>query len=138
MQDEITSHIAIALDTALVTAEAIRPTKKPDALDYIFRGRAAGWKPPLRDKYAEQIGLLERALELDPRSSAAQSLLASALMSRLMSGMSEAAADIARAQELVGLGLAASPFGGLARFARARSCARSADLRRQYRNTRLR
>jgi len=119
MQDEITGHIAIALDTALVTAEATRPTKKPDALDYIFRGRAAGWKPPSRDKYAEQIGLLEHALELDPRSSEARGLLASALMSRVMSGMSDSAAvDIARAQELVGQALAASPSGGLAHFAK--------------------
>jgi TolB-like protein/class 3 adenylate cyclase/Flp pilus assembly protein TadD len=120
MQDEITGHIAIALDTALVAAEATRPTKKkPDALDYIFRGRAAGWKPPSRDKYAEQIGLLEHALELDPRFSEAQSLLATALMSRVMSGMSDsAAADIARAQELVGQALAASPSSGIAHFAK--------------------
>jgi len=119
MQDEITSHIAIALDTALVTAEATRPTKKPDALDYIFRGRAAGWRPPSRDKYAEQIGLLEHALELDPRSSEARSILASALMSRVVSGMSDSAAvDIAHAQGLVGQALAASPSGGLAHFAK--------------------
>jgi TolB-like protein/class 3 adenylate cyclase len=119
MQDVITSHIAIALDTALVTSEATRPTKKPDALDYIFRGRAAGWKPPSPDKYAEQIGLLEHALELDPRSSEARGLLASALMSRVMSGMSgSAAVDIARAQELVGQALAASPSGGLAHFSK--------------------
>jgi adenylate cyclase len=41
-------------------------------------------------------------------------------MSRVMSGMSEAAAaDIARAQDLVGQALAASPSDGLAHFAKA-------------------
>jgi len=63
--------------------------------------------------------LLERALELDPRSARAQSLLANALMSRVMSGMSDtAAADIARAERLVGQALAASPTSGLAHFAK--------------------
>ena len=50
LQDEITSRIAIALNSMMVTAEAARPTENPDALDYIFRGRAAGRKPPSRDK----------------------------------------------------------------------------------------
>jgi len=40
LQDEITSRIAIALDFALVRAEAARPSSKPDALDCVFRGRA--------------------------------------------------------------------------------------------------
>ena len=41
LQNEITSRIAIALNTELVTAEAARPTNDPDALDYILRGRTA-------------------------------------------------------------------------------------------------
>jgi adenylate cyclase len=73
LQDEITRWIAIAINPTLVTAEAARPTENPDALDYLFRARAAGWKPPSRDKYAEQIRLLERALALDPLSIEARS-----------------------------------------------------------------
>jgi hypothetical protein len=100
LQDEITSRIAIALNLELVIAEAARPTEKPDALDYIFRARAAGWKPPSRDKYTEQIRLLERALALDPQSVEVQSRLAIALMSRVVSGMADSvAADIARAAQ---------------------------------------
>jgi TolB-like protein/class 3 adenylate cyclase len=38
LQDEITRHIAVALNLELVRAEAARPTQHPDALDYIFRG----------------------------------------------------------------------------------------------------
>jgi TolB-like protein/Flp pilus assembly protein TadD len=119
LQDEITSRIAIALNSTLVTAEAARPTENPDAVDYIFRARTAGWKPPSRDKYAEQISLLERALALDPRSTEARSSLAGALMSRVMSGMADsAAADIARADGLVRQALAASPHNPLAHFAK--------------------
>jgi TolB-like protein len=62
LQDEITSRIAVALNVELIAAEAARPTEYPEALDYIFRGRAAGWKPHSRHKYAEQISLFERAL----------------------------------------------------------------------------
>jgi TolB-like protein/class 3 adenylate cyclase len=75
LQDEITSRIAVALDLELIGAEALRPTANPDALDYIFRGRAALAKPPARYSYAEAIGLYERALVLDSCSIEAQSLL---------------------------------------------------------------
>ena len=47
LQNEITSRIAIALNLELIGAEAARPTEHPDALDYIFRGRAALLKPPI-------------------------------------------------------------------------------------------
>ncbi len=57
LQNEITSRIAIALNLALVDAEAVRPTAHPDALDYIFRGRAAANKPQTRATRAEAIGL---------------------------------------------------------------------------------
>src|SRR5207245_662565 len=56
LQNEITSRIAVALGTELVSAEAARPTENPDALDYILRGRAVN-KPQSRDTYAEIIGL---------------------------------------------------------------------------------
>jgi adenylate cyclase len=119
LQDEITRWIAIAINPMLVTAEASRPTENPDALDYLFRARVAGWKPPSRNKYAEQISLLERALALDPLSIEARSVLAIALTSRAISGMADAAAaDIARADGLARQLLAASPRNPLAHFAK--------------------
>ena len=99
LQDEITSRIAVALDLELVAAEAARSTKHPDALDYILQGRAAASNPRSRGKFAEAIGLFERAFALDPQSVAAQSWLALTLASRLINQMTDTtAADIARAQ----------------------------------------
>jgi TolB-like protein/class 3 adenylate cyclase/Flp pilus assembly protein TadD len=120
LQDEITSHIAVTLDLELVTAEAARPIDHPEALDYIFRGRAAANKPPTRNTYAEAITLFERALALDPQSVETQSLLAgSALMGRVLNVMSDTAlADIARAEGLVEQALAASPQSVVAHFAK--------------------
>jgi TolB-like protein/class 3 adenylate cyclase len=99
LQNEITGRIAVALNMELVAAEAARPTDNPDALDYIFRGRAAGLKPLSRDTYAAMISMFERALALDPRSVEAQSLLANSLAGRVMDGYADSAAvDIARAR----------------------------------------
>jgi adenylate cyclase len=119
LQDEITSRTAVALNLALVVAEAARPTGDPDALDYILRARAARLKPPSRDSFAESISLLERALALHPRSVEAQSLLAGALMARVLDNTTDTpAADIARAEGLVGQALATSPRDSLAHYAK--------------------
>jgi TolB-like protein/Tfp pilus assembly protein PilF len=119
LQDEITSRIAIALNAELVSAEAARPTGRPDALDYIFRARAAGLKPPSRDVAAEVISLLERALALDPQSAEAQSSLAGALAGRVFANMTDTAvADLERARRLSEQALAASPRSPIAHFAK--------------------
>jgi TolB-like protein len=119
LQNEITSRIAVALGTELVSAEAARPTENPDALDYILRGRAVD-KPNSRDTYAEIIGLYERALALDPRSVEAQSRLANSLMSRVLDQVTDsAAADIKRAEGLIGQALAVSPRFSIAHYAKA-------------------
>jgi adenylate cyclase len=116
LQNEITSRIAIALNRALISAEAVRPTVNPDALDYILRGRAALLKGASR---AEAIGLFERALAVDPHSVEAQSMLANALLGRVLDGISaSAAADIQRAEGLVGQALTVSPGSLLAHFAK--------------------
>ena len=119
LQDSITSRIAVALNFELVAVEAARPTDQPDVLDYILRGRAAYWKPLSRDHYAEAIGCFERALALDQRSAAAQGWLATALTGRMYFQMTDsAAADIERAEGLIGRALAASPRLPLAHFAK--------------------
>src|SRR5207248_10935986 len=46
LQNDITRRIARALNITLVAAEAARPSERPDALDYILRGRAAELNPP--------------------------------------------------------------------------------------------
>jgi len=120
LQNEITSRIATALDLELVGAEAARRTERPDALDYILRGRALGYgKAPTRESYAEEIRLFERALALDPRSVQAQSWLANALAARVLDQMTDStAADLARAEGLVGQALTTSPGCPQAHFAK--------------------
>jgi adenylate cyclase len=119
LQNEITGRIANALNLELVGVEATRPTDHPDALDYIFRGRAALNKPPSRDSYAEAIGQYDRALALDPGSVEAQSSLAGALAGRVLEGMTDSrAADIVRAEGLIGRALATSPLDPLAHLAK--------------------
>jgi adenylate cyclase len=103
----------------MVATEAGRPTEHPDALDFILRGRAALNKPSTRDNFVQTIGLLERALVLDPHSVEAQSLFALTLSGRVLSGQTDTAvADIARAEGLAGQALAVSPSNPLAHFAR--------------------
>ena len=119
LQDEITSRIAVALYLELIGVETARPAEHPDALDYILRGRAANLKPPSRDSRAAAISMFESALELDPRSVEARSLLAAALMARRLDNLSDSAAtEIARGEELVGQALAASPRNPLAHYAK--------------------
>jgi adenylate cyclase len=119
LQDEVTSRIAVALNLELVAAEAARPTAHPDARDYILRGRAARLRPNSREVCAEAISLFEHALALDPQSAEAQSLLASALMARVVAGMADSvSADIARAEGLAGQALAASPGNWLSHYAK--------------------
>ncbi len=111
LQNEITGRIANTLNLELIAAEAARPIERPDTLDYIFRGRALYFgKSPSRESYAEAVSLFEHALALDPKSVEAQTRLADALVDRVLDGEStSAAADIERANGLVGQALAASP-----------------------------
>ena len=119
LQDEITSRIAIALNVELIGAEAKRAPTHPDALHYVLRGRAALSNPPSRDRYAEAIGFFERALTLDPHSSEAQSLLATALIGRVTDQVSDTAAtDLTRADWLARQAVAASPRSPHAHLAR--------------------
>jgi adenylate cyclase len=119
LQNEITARIAVALDLEVTGAEATRRSEHPDAMEYILRGRAALSKPSTPENYVEAISLYERALALDPGSVEAKSWLATALVTRMFDAMADsAAADIARAEELVGEALAASPRSPLAHFAK--------------------
>ena len=120
LQNEITRRLANALGDELIAAEALRPTERPDALGYILRGRAAGLRLPSRENFAEQISLFEHALALDPQSVEGQSRLAIALAGRVLNGVTDAAAaDLARAEGLVGQALAASPRYSFAHHTKA-------------------
>jgi len=110
LQDEITARIAVALNLELIGAEAARRSEHPDALDLLLRARATAIRPATPEIRAERIAILERALAIDPGSIEAQSWLANALGGRVAANMTETPeADLARAEELVGRALAASP-----------------------------
>jgi adenylate cyclase len=110
LQNEITSRIAVALNLELLSAEAARPTERPDVLDYILRARAVWNRPNSRERHAEVISLYERALALDPRSAEAQAGLAGNLAGRVLDNMTDtAAADIKRAEDLAARALSTSP-----------------------------
>ena len=120
LQDEITRRIASSLEAELIAVEARRPTERPDALDYILRGRAIAQKPPTRERTAEAIAMYERALGVEPASAEAQTLLALALLRRVFSGTSEARrTDIARAKGLIEPALSASPRSWVVHYANA-------------------
>jgi TolB-like protein/tetratricopeptide (TPR) repeat protein len=119
LQNEVTSRISNTIGLELISREAARPTERPDVLDYIFRGRATESKLPTRDNYADAIRWFECALALDPQSVEAQSLLADGLAGRVLDEMTDtAAADIARAEDLVAQALAASPRSPVAHYAK--------------------
>ena len=120
LQDEITSRIAVALDLELLAVEASQMTERPDAMEYILRGRVASWKPPTREKFVEVIGFFECALALDPLSVEAQRLLAAALANRALDRMTDTrAADLARAEALISQALLAAPRNPRVHYARA-------------------
>jgi len=119
LQNEITGLIANSLSVTLIRTETGRHTENPDALDYLLRARAAASKPNSREAFAEAIGLYERALALDPQSVETRGRLALSLISRVLDEMTDsAAADIARAKELIDKALALSPGDRYAHYAK--------------------
>ena len=119
LEDEVTRRIAITLNLEVVTAEAARPTQNPDALDYVFRGRAALSKPASPESYAEAISAFERGLALDPNSVDARSWLAVVLVGRILDfGSSSFKDDIQRAATLANQAVAAAPRSAVAHYAK--------------------
>ena len=95
LQNEITGRIGNTLNLELVGVEAARPTEHPDALDYVFRGRALFFgKSPSRDNSAEAISLFEHALALDPRSAEATTYLAGVLVNLVITDMTNSRAAL--------------------------------------------
>jgi adenylate cyclase len=110
LQNEITGRIANTLGWELIGAETARATDRPDALDYLLRGRAVHGTGGVRENVEKAADLYGRALALDPSSVEAQSRLANALVSRAAPKDAAAAAvDLKRAEDLITQALATSP-----------------------------
>jgi adenylate cyclase len=110
LQNEITGRIANTLGWELIGAETARATDRPDALDYLLRGRAVHGTGGVRENVEKAADLYGRALALDPSSVEAQSRLANALVNRAAPKDAAAAAvDLKRAEDLITQALATSP-----------------------------
>jgi adenylate cyclase len=120
LESEISGHLAGSLNYALVSSEAARPTDRPNAWDYIFRGRTALYNPSSRQNYGRVIQLFGRALELNPRSTEARLYLAIAFTGRVLTEMSdEKQVDLDRAQRLIDQAQLDAPRSPLLHFATA-------------------
>jgi adenylate cyclase len=122
LQDNLTGQIAIALNLELIETEAARPADNPDALDYIFRGRAALYHPggSTPERFAEAARLFEDALKLDPTSVGARIFLAHALVVRVLEQMADTpGADLERAEQLIEETRASHRLQSLAHLAKA-------------------
>jgi TolB-like protein len=86
LQNDITRRIAHALNVTLIATEAARPNERPDALDYLLRGRAVELNPPGADVSTKAIGMFEAALTIDPGSPEARIRLAGELIGRVLTG----------------------------------------------------
>ena len=117
LQNEITARIARALQSQLAIAEARRPAERPDALDYMLRGRAVLTRPISKENNEEAIADFETALALDPKAVDAAAYLAAALTMRVLDELSDLPHDdLHRAERLVAQALAMSPNSALAHY----------------------
>jgi adenylate cyclase len=118
LQNEITARIARALQSQLAIAEAARrPSDRPDALDYILRGRAVLTRPISKENSDEAVRLFETALVLDPQAADAAAWLAAALAFRVNDELSDLPNDdLYRAERLSVQALAVSPNSALAHY----------------------
>jgi adenylate cyclase len=119
LENEITGRIARAVQAQLYIAEGNRPTDKPDALDFLMRGRAELSKTVSKATRDAAVGYFERAMALDPNSVEAQVWLANALVSRVIDETSDnPTADVIRAENLIEQALQRAPNNAIAHHTR--------------------
>jgi len=119
LENEITGRIARAVQAQLYLAEGNRPTDKPDALDFLMRGRAELSKTVSKPTRDAAVKYFERALALDPGSIEAKVWLANALVSRIIDETAESpSADMVRAESLVEQALRSAPNHAMAHHTR--------------------
>lgn len=114
MQDAIVTHLARALGTELVTAEARRaersPAADPSALSLVFRGWAAYYRGYSPSNLAEAELCFERALVLAPSNVSALVGLAAAKLTMAATGtVHDGAAYLAAAEAAAMKALSLSP-----------------------------
>jgi TolB-like protein/class 3 adenylate cyclase/Flp pilus assembly protein TadD len=122
MQDEITGRIALALHykfTDMGRRHAER-SNRPDALDLIFRGLAALYKPSSKATLAMARSFFEDALQIDNCSTRAWAGLSEAHAGTVLGRWSEAPADqLQAAKDAAERALACDPTNPAAHVAKA-------------------
>jgi TolB-like protein/class 3 adenylate cyclase/Flp pilus assembly protein TadD len=122
MQDEITGRIALALHykfTEMGRRHAER-SNNPDAVDLIFRGLAALYKPSSKATLAMARGFFEDALQIDNCSTRAWAGLSEAHAGAVLGRWSEAPADqLQAAEDAAERALACDPTNPAAHMAKA-------------------
>jgi TolB-like protein/class 3 adenylate cyclase len=122
MQDEITGRIALALHykfTEMGRRHAER-SNRPDALDLIFRGLAALYKPSSKATLAMARSFFEDALQIDNCSARAWAGLSEAQVGTVLGRWSEAPAEQLRAAaNAAAKALACDPTNPAAHMAKA-------------------
>ncbi len=122
MQDEITGRIALALHFKFTDVGRRRAERSnhPDALDLVFRGLAALYKPTSKATLEMARGFFENALQIDNCSTRAWAGLSEAHAGVVLARWSEAPAEQLRAAEdAAAKALACDPTNPAAHMARA-------------------
>jgi len=122
MQDEITGRIALALHFKFTDVGRRRAERSnhPDALDLVFRGLAALYKPTSKATLEMTRGFFENALQIDNCSTRAWAGLSEAHAGVVLARWSEAPAEQLRAAEdAAAKALACDPTNPAAHMARA-------------------
>jgi len=123
IQDEITMHIARALNLQLVNIEGQRAEREgisEDALDYIMRGDVLIWRGQTKENSLLALAMYEKALQLDEHSPRALASVAIILTLRVLDEFSDAPEDdLRRAEQLAAKALAIDPNYWEVHFIRA-------------------
>jgi class 3 adenylate cyclase/TolB-like protein len=111
LQVEFVSRLANSLGVELVRAEALRAERErpnnPDSVDLAMQAEAKNNLPDSKATLNEAVTLSERALALDPQNVRALTVLADALISRVIDDWSDyPASDTARTEKVIDAGLA--------------------------------
>jgi adenylate cyclase len=114
LQAETVSRLANSLGVELVKAEALRAMRQrpsnPDAVDLAMQAQDKFNVPDGKATLNDAVTLSERALALDPQNVRALTVLANALVGRVIDHWSDdPAGDIARAEKTVDAALALQP-----------------------------
>jgi TolB-like protein/class 3 adenylate cyclase len=124
LQVEVVSRLANSLGVELVKAEALRASRErptnPDAADLAMQASVKWHLPDSKATVNDAVTLSERALVLDPQNVRAQTVLANALIDRVVDQWSDdPAGDVARADKASDTALALQPDDSWAHSSKA-------------------